>query len=115
MDRVLKVGELAKLVGVSVRTLHFYEEIGLLSPSDLTGSGYRLCGSDEIIRLQQITSLRSSTGVHSQASQNTLVHLQGSGLLAQNGKRRLSCRRNGLTNVADTSGPKPKAAHPSAR
>ncbi|NJP11512.1 MAG: MerR family transcriptional regulator [Leptolyngbyaceae cyanobacterium RU_5_1] len=54
----LKVGDLAKQTGVSVRTLHYYDEIGLLSPSHRTETGYRLYGKDDIIRLQQIVSLR---------------------------------------------------------
>jgi MerR family transcriptional regulator, thiopeptide resistance regulator len=54
----LKVGDLAKQTGVSVRTLHYYDEIGLLSPSHRTEAGYRLYGEKDIIRLQQIISLR---------------------------------------------------------
>ncbi|HEY9644402.1 MAG TPA: MerR family transcriptional regulator [Coleofasciculaceae cyanobacterium] len=54
----LKVGDLAKQTGVSVRTLHYYDEIGLLSPSHRTEVGYRLYGEHDIIRLQQIVSLR---------------------------------------------------------
>jgi MerR family transcriptional regulator, thiopeptide resistance regulator len=56
--QLLKVGDLAKQTGVSVRTLHYYEEIGLLSPSHRTEAGYRLYSRDDIIRLQQIVSLR---------------------------------------------------------
>lgn len=54
----MKVGDLAKQTGVSVRTLHYYDEIGLLSPSGRTETGYRLYANDDIIRLQQIVSLR---------------------------------------------------------
>jgi MerR family transcriptional regulator, thiopeptide resistance regulator len=54
----LKVGDLAKQTGVSVRTLHYYDEIGLLSPSHRTEAGYRVYGESDIIRLQQIVSLR---------------------------------------------------------
>lgn len=54
----MKVGDLAKQTGVSVRTLHYYDEIGLLSPSRRTEAGYRLYGEEDIIRLQQIVSLR---------------------------------------------------------
>jgi DNA-binding transcriptional MerR regulator len=39
---VLKIGDLARQTGVSVRTLHYYDEIGLLSPSHRTEAGYRL-------------------------------------------------------------------------
>jgi MerR family transcriptional regulator, thiopeptide resistance regulator len=54
----LKVGDLAKQTGVSVRTLHYYDEIGVLSPSHRTETGYRLYGEADIMRLQQIVSLR---------------------------------------------------------
>ncbi|MGJ3245179.1 MAG: MerR family transcriptional regulator [Elainellaceae cyanobacterium] len=54
----LKVGDLAKQTGVSVRTLHYYDEIGLLSPSHRTEAGYRLYDAADITRLQQIISLR---------------------------------------------------------
>jgi len=54
-----KVGELAKRTGVSVRALHHYDEIGLLSPSLRSESGYRLYAEADVIRLQQIRSLRS--------------------------------------------------------
>lgn len=53
----LKVGELAKLTGVSIRTLHYYDEIGLLSPRH-SPSGYRLYGEKDVVRLQQVRSLR---------------------------------------------------------
>lgn len=55
---VMKVGELARRTGVSVRTLRFYDEIGLLSPSCHSEAGYRLYGTGEVARLQQIVSLR---------------------------------------------------------
>jgi MerR family transcriptional regulator, thiopeptide resistance regulator len=58
MPSALKVGDLAKQTGVSVRTLHYYDEIGLLSPSHRTEAGYRLYSEKDIIRLQQIVSLR---------------------------------------------------------
>src|SRR5215210_2197998 len=53
-----KVGELARRTGLSVRTLHYYDEIGLLSPSRRTGSGHRLYTTGDVVRLQQIKSLR---------------------------------------------------------
>jgi DNA-binding transcriptional MerR regulator len=53
------VGELAKRTGVSVRTLHHYDEIGLLSPSHRSESGYRLYAGADVVRLQQIRSLRT--------------------------------------------------------
>jgi DNA-binding transcriptional MerR regulator len=48
------VGQLSKMAGVSVRTLHHYDQIGLLEPSARTEAGYRLYGVPELLRLQQI-------------------------------------------------------------
>jgi DNA-binding transcriptional MerR regulator len=54
----LKVGELARRTGLTVRTLHHYDEIGLLKPSQHTGSGHRLYTAGDLARLQQVLSLR---------------------------------------------------------
>jgi DNA-binding transcriptional MerR regulator len=54
----LKVGELAKRTGLTVRTLHHYDEIGLLKPSLHTEVGYRLYTPADVARLQQVLSLR---------------------------------------------------------
>lgn len=48
------VKEVAKLSGVSVRTLHYYDQIGLLKPLGRSDSGYRQYGHQELLRLQQI-------------------------------------------------------------
>ena len=53
-----KIGELADATGVTVRTLHYYEEIGLLVPSDRTSAGHRLYGATEVERLYRICFLR---------------------------------------------------------
>jgi DNA-binding transcriptional MerR regulator len=55
---MLKVGELAKRSGLTVRALHHYDSIGLLTPSARSDSGYRLYNSDDIARLHQIQALR---------------------------------------------------------
>jgi DNA-binding transcriptional MerR regulator len=57
-SEALKVGELARRTGLTVRTLHHYDEIGLLRPSLRTEAGYRLYTGRDIARLQQIVSLR---------------------------------------------------------
>jgi DNA-binding transcriptional MerR regulator len=44
----------ADLSGISVRTLQYYDKIGLLSPAMRSKNGYRLYGRDELIKLQQI-------------------------------------------------------------
>lgn len=50
----LQVKEVANLVGISVRTLHYYDEIELLTPKETTESGYRLYSDKDLERLQQI-------------------------------------------------------------
>jgi DNA-binding transcriptional MerR regulator len=50
----MKIKEVAKLTGISVRTLHYYDEIGLLHPRDTTESGYRIYDEDSLEMLQQI-------------------------------------------------------------
>jgi DNA-binding transcriptional MerR regulator len=52
--RALTVSEVARLSGVSVRTLHHYDEVGLLKPAHVGANGYRYYGDDELLRLQQI-------------------------------------------------------------
>jgi DNA-binding transcriptional MerR regulator len=52
------VSQLARMAGVTVRTLHHYDQIGLLEPSARTEAGYRLYGEAELLRLQQILFFR---------------------------------------------------------
>ncbi|ELY3758278.1 MerR family transcriptional regulator [Cronobacter universalis] len=54
---LLQVGELAKRSGLTVRTLHHYESLGLLIPSGRTAAGYRLYNRDDIQRLHHIQAL----------------------------------------------------------
>jgi len=54
----LKVGELARATGLTVRTLHHYDEIGLLAPSGRSESGYRLYSQSDVARLHGIQALR---------------------------------------------------------
>ncbi len=54
----MKIGEVAKLTGVTVRTLRYYDEIGLLRPSGTTEAGYRLYNDTDLAVLQQILFFR---------------------------------------------------------
>jgi len=54
----MTVGQLAKRMGTTVRTLQFYDLEGLLPPSDETYGGRRLYGDRDVIRLHQIQSLK---------------------------------------------------------
>jgi DNA-binding transcriptional MerR regulator len=56
--QALKVGELARRTGLTVRTLHHYDEIGLVKPTLHTDSGHRLYTGRDLARLQQVVSLR---------------------------------------------------------
>ena len=55
----MKIGELAKKTDVSIRTLQFYDEKGLLEPSARTDSGHRTYTKDDLVRLQQILILKN--------------------------------------------------------
>ena len=48
------ISQVAELTGISTRTLQYYDEIGLLKPSELTQSGYRLYNDEALQKLQQI-------------------------------------------------------------
>ncbi|GAB3255662.1 MerR family transcriptional regulator [Chitinimonas naiadis] len=54
----LKIGELAKRTGVTIRALRHYDDIGLLSPSGRSDAGYRLYNQRDVARLYQILALR---------------------------------------------------------
>ncbi|GCL63428.1 MerR family transcriptional regulator [Pseudaquabacterium pictum] len=54
----LKVGDLARRSGLTVRTLHHFDQIGLLSPSARSPAGYRLYGREDVARLHSIQALR---------------------------------------------------------
>ena len=54
----MKVKEVSKLTGVSIRTLHHYDAIELLTPDDSTEAGYRLYSDENLATLQQILFFR---------------------------------------------------------
>ena len=57
-DTPFKASEFARLTGVTVRTLHHYDRIGLLRPSRYTEAGYRLYTTADFARLEQIVALK---------------------------------------------------------
>ncbi len=59
MRQLLQIGEVAKLIGVSPKTIRYYHEIGLLAEPKRTESGYRLYTAQDLLRLQHIRRLRS--------------------------------------------------------
>src|SRR3712207_7078655 len=52
------VGKVAALAGVTIRTLHHYDEVGLLSPGGRSAAGYRIYEESDLERLQQILFYR---------------------------------------------------------
>ncbi|MBA2876801.1 MerR family transcriptional regulator [Thermaerobacillus caldiproteolyticus] len=58
MKKVYPIGEFAKKTGQTIRTLHYYDEIGILKPSHVSSSGRRFYSEDEIITLQKIVALK---------------------------------------------------------
>ena len=55
---MMKISEVSKLTGISIRTLQYYDKIGLLSPTKYTESGYRLYDEQALGQLQQILLFR---------------------------------------------------------
>jgi len=67
-SRSYRIGEVARLLGVSTRTLRYYEEIGLLVPvGDRPKGAYRLYSSSSIAHLQQLLQLRDLLGLSLEA------------------------------------------------
>lgn len=56
--RLYRTGEFARRVGVSSRTLRYYDSVGLLRPTHITDAGYRLYSNVDLVRLQQILALK---------------------------------------------------------
>src|SRR5687768_15410526 len=57
-ERYYTVSEVSRLANVTVRTLHHYDEIGLLVPLHRTEAGYRLYSRDDLVRLREILLFR---------------------------------------------------------
>lgn len=75
------INKLAKLAGVSTRTLRYYDELGLLTPARVSSNGYRIYGQKEIDRLQQILFYRE-LGVLLEEIRNILASKDFDGLSA---------------------------------
>src|SRR5215207_4103848 len=58
VSTLLRIGEVARASGLTVRTLHHYDAIGLLVPAGRSGAGYRLYSDGDVRRLYRIVALR---------------------------------------------------------
>lgn len=56
---LLRIGDLASATGTTLRTLHYYEELGLIRPATRTAGGFRLYEPSQLERLQLIQQLRA--------------------------------------------------------
>lgn len=57
-DESIQIGKLAKQLGITTRTIRYYEEIGLMGPSERRGGGTRTYNPDDILRLKFILKLK---------------------------------------------------------
>ncbi len=55
----MRIGELAQIAGVTPRTIRYYENLGLLSPNEREGKGFRYYSQTEVAKLQKIDCLKS--------------------------------------------------------
>jgi DNA-binding transcriptional MerR regulator len=55
---LLQIGEIAERVGLSLRTVRYYEEVGVLSPPTRTSGGFRLYGEDHVAQLLTIKQMK---------------------------------------------------------
>lgn len=57
-EKLVQIGQLAKQLGITTRTIRYYEEIGLMGPSERLGGGTRTYSRDDILRLKFILKLK---------------------------------------------------------
>jgi DNA-binding transcriptional MerR regulator len=72
-DTLMTIGELARLAGLTVKTVRFWSDEGLVPPADRTRAGYRLYGSEALVRLGLVRTLRE-LGVGLPAIRKVLGH-----------------------------------------
>jgi DNA-binding transcriptional MerR regulator len=97
----LKINQVAKLTGVTVRTLHYYDEIDLLKPSEITEAGYRLYDEIALENLQQILFFRELDFAVNDIKQiMTNPHYDKAAALSKH-KELLLQKRNRLNDLID--------------
>jgi DNA-binding transcriptional MerR regulator len=72
--RLLAIGPASRELGVSVRSLRYYEEMGLLTPSGRTSGGNRLYGPDDLARVRRIRELQQLLGFNLDEVRDILGH-----------------------------------------
>lgn len=93
------IGEVAGMAGVSVRTLHHYDAIGLLSPRQRSAGGYRLYGEAEIDRLRDILTYRE-LGLGLEEIGDAIASVDGSVATLRTARSRMTERIARLEEIA---------------
>jgi len=101
------VGDVARMAGVSVRTLHHYDDIGLLHPTARSEAGYRLYARDDLDRLHAILAYRElgfdlgAIGGMLDGDADPIVHLERQLASLEQRAQRLEAQRAHLTKVLE--------------
>jgi MerR family Zn(II)-responsive transcriptional regulator of zntA len=92
-EPVLKVSEVAKMLGLNPQTLYFYERTGLIPPAQRTKAGYRLFSEADIERLRFITRTKT-LGLSLDEIKEILALKEGQSLTCQAVQDRLAAKLN---------------------
>ena len=89
-SKLLKIGDLAHLVGVTPRTLRYYEDLGLIQPHTRSAGKFRLYGNDQLTRLRSVLALkRAGLGLEQICECRRLARQSGSAQEVARGLRSL--------------------------
>lgn len=103
MVKYYKTGEFAKMANLSIRTIRYYDKIGLLKPSMIQDNGYRLYSDKDFIKLQKIISLKylgfSLDDIFSMTVNDSYISLQQSLSLQ---KKMIDQKINHLQNIKES-------------
>ena len=86
-ERYLQIGEVAEQLGLTPRTLRYYEEIGLLEPPSRMEGGFRLYSSSDISRLENIVQLKRLLGFSLREIKQVVEAMESLKLLRQESKQ----------------------------
>jgi DNA-binding transcriptional MerR regulator len=103
IDDTWSIVEVARLAGVSSRTLRHYGDVGLLTPAHVGANGYRFYGRSELLRLQEVLVLRE-LGLPLDAIARVLDTTSDRTAVLREHQHRLLAERDRLTRLADAVG-----------
>ncbi|NLC19092.1 MAG: MerR family transcriptional regulator [Clostridiales bacterium] len=95
------VKQVSELTGISVRMLHYYDEIGLLKPSKVTDSGYRLYNDEALMLLQQIMFYKELEMPLKEVKKILYSSDYDKTRILENQKKLLILKRNRLNNLIE--------------